>query len=177
MFSAYRSLVAKIDSFSKALYESQAEHLVCGAGCDACCQQLLSFAPVEVLHIADWLSSQADDLRTAIGAQVDAYKAAGATQPCPLLDNNGRCLIYPVRPIVCRTHGLILNLAEGGQAANLVRSCNLNYTAIDLENLSPAQALSQPLISALIFQTDGLFARASGLYRHGERWTLLDLTT
>lgn len=50
----------------------------------------------------------------AIGdRRFDAVSDALASQPCPLLDHAGSCLVYSHRPAVCRIMGLGLRLESG----------------------------------------------------------------
>lgn len=174
MFTDYRRLLEKVDAHAARLARLHAPHLVCAPGCDACCRQWLSPAPVELFHIADWLSGQPPQDREALRRHLMTRHHATPGGPCPLL-HDGRCRVYPVRPLVCRSHGLILDLAPADAPPDLVRSCDLNYTATDPDALGRAGAINQPLLSALMFQVDGLFARAQKTHRHGERWPLVRL--
>ena len=68
--------------------------------------------------------------RPASEAEVIRQRAREATPdgPCPLLEN-GRCLLYAARPLICRTHGLPILIREEGQ--NRVDFCPLNFTGYD----------------------------------------------
>lgn len=48
----------------------------------------------------------------------DALCIALAHEPCPCLDQNGRCRIYESRPVVCRLIGLPLETPSGGILEN-----------------------------------------------------------
>jgi uncharacterized protein len=63
--------------------------------------------------------------------------------PCPLLEA-GACLLYPARPVICRTHGLPILASEGR-----VDFCPRNFgglatlpgdAVLDLERLNAALA-------------------------------------
>lgn len=49
--------------------------------------------------------------------------------PCPLLDPNGRCLVYEWRPMVCRLHGLP-NIDHSGESF-ADTWCTLNFAGLD----------------------------------------------
>ncbi len=56
--------------------------------------------------------------------------------PCPLLGEDGACLIYEHRPMICRTHGLPNIDISGESFSNLY--CSLNFSGCDplkLDNL------------------------------------------
>lgn len=75
---------------------------------------------------------------------------------CPLLDA-GLCLLYPVRPIICRTHGLpVLVRSEQGTA---VDCCPLNFTSgrkPDSKHILDIEQVNTTLVTV-----NGLFVRAA----------------
>jgi len=97
----------------------EAEHplshpIACQAGCDFCCFNLVELTPPEALlighYIAENFSSAEKDLLLA-GVSRTLALTAGKTKaaiikrraelPCLLLRDH-RCLVYPVRPLMCR---------------------------------------------------------------------------
>lgn len=88
--------------------------LACRAGCAFCCHQFeVHASALEVLRIADHVQKTFDEpRRAALQTRLDDIDAKRADvplaqwafhpQPCPLLED-GRCGIYPVRPLVCRS--------------------------------------------------------------------------
>ncbi len=98
------------------LIESQGlpRPIVCEAGCHYCCYNLVEVTPPEALVIGDyitqtWGEDAKEELRQRLAGsrRLKAGKSrmalAGQRQklPCPLL-REGRCMVYPVRPLVCR---------------------------------------------------------------------------
>ncbi len=86
----------------------------CDRGCSYCCRGLRVDTTVpEVAAIASYLREQLspDDLaRVAERVSANAEKAHGTTvmgypaqMPCALLDESGKCIVYLVRPLPCRT--------------------------------------------------------------------------
>jgi len=57
-------------------------------------------------------------------------------ETCPMLLRD-RCVIYPVRPIICRTHGLPILYREAGRA--FVDYCRLNFTRMPLDYEFPEE--------------------------------------
>lgn len=105
----YRTLVAKVDALCHKVVTEFDAHLSCRPGCDGCCRHLSLF-PVEGVALAMALQElpamEAEHIR----------KLASAATPnshCPLLQN-GLCLLYSARPIICRSHGLPLLVIQDG---------------------------------------------------------------
>jgi Fe-S-cluster containining protein len=85
--------------------------IACRAGCAWCCSLFVSATAPEILQIADYLRAtySADDLaalherlvqREQQFATLTAEQRSAARLPCVLLVN-GRCSVYPVRPLAC----------------------------------------------------------------------------
>jgi Fe-S-cluster containining protein len=62
----------------------------------------------------------------------------GAEHFCFFL-TDGLCTIYPVRPIICRTHGMI---SYNPEESVLSRSCMLNFKDTDLSHFDKNHALN-----------------------------------
>ncbi|MEJ5364873.1 MAG: YkgJ family cysteine cluster protein [Desulfosoma sp.] len=80
---------------------------VCGPGCADCCTNVgeIYAATLEGLRIMTYMEAlpifQAAALRQKI-AENRAQKKHNVLLPCPFLDPDKRCAIYPVRPFSCR---------------------------------------------------------------------------
>ena len=88
--------------------------IACAPGCDHCCYQSVGVTPVEALAILAYLqeSRKPTELAALAGRLSSARETTrGLTSserfspeyPCPFLRvEDGRCTIYPVRPLSCR---------------------------------------------------------------------------
>ncbi len=133
-------LLADVDAQAARLTDAHRERLRCQKGCTACCRQPLSVPSVEAAHILSWLLRKGiPDHDPAPTAADDhpLFDALSGDQPCVFLTAGGACGIYPVRPLVCRVHGLPLRLADGR-----VDACPMNFDGdpssiapLDLEGL------------------------------------------
>lgn len=131
----------------------------CAKGCGGCCQRL---AEIPRLTQAEWQCLQAglEQLPAATLAAMTARLAALKTQvqgpyTCPLLDADaGACLVYPYRPVACRTYGYYVARDAGcycGQIQAQVAAGALdqviwgNHEAVDqrLAALGESRSLSQ----------------------------------
>jgi len=94
--------------------------MTCRAGCSQCCHQHLSVVPLEFRRVAEAVLTLPDDARSALRERVQA----GRDDPrCPLLDDTGQCRVYAARPLICRSHGLPIQV-DGRRDV-----CPLNFTA------------------------------------------------
>ena len=119
----YRNLVEKVNSLCQKIEAEYYEQLACRKGCDGCCLHFSLFW-VEALSLAVALhelpESQVEHLR-------GKARAASPDGPCPLLEN-GACLLYAARPIICRTHGLPILTTEDDKPT--VDFCPKNFRGI-----------------------------------------------
>ncbi len=160
MFDQYLQVISKVDQTVAQLEAKHSDHLVCKAGCDACCQFNLSFYPVEVAYAAHSLKQREDSEQADILGHLREYKQGQADSPCPLLVN-GCCLLYEARPLLCRTHGLLLDISDSPQEQQVERSCELNYPS--LEGIDLSESIRQALLSKLLYQINGLFTQTVGI--------------
>jgi Fe-S-cluster containining protein len=65
------------------------------------------------------------DLRDCSPIEKEQFFDRTASTPCPNLDENGACLMYEHRPLVCRTFGLPLRNGD----RYLGDVCELNFTS------------------------------------------------
>jgi Fe-S-cluster containining protein len=111
--------------------------VTCRLGCHECCEGPFEINALDARRLADaWLELRA--LRPAEAEQIRQRALAFQghdEEPCPVLDRStGGCLLYPARPMICRTFGPAV-LDDSGAIA----VCHLNYTgASDPEVLAAA---------------------------------------
>jgi Fe-S-cluster containining protein len=113
MATAVHSLADEVWANVRADAEATSRRsIACAAGCAACCNQQVAVAPVEAAAIAQYVARHFnDEADAALVARLRGLDAVtrGKTalerghlrQPCAFLVE-GRCSIYPVRPLRCR---------------------------------------------------------------------------
>lgn len=106
----YRTLCLYCDRFFDAALRDHPEHINCKPGCGSCCE-LESVNYLEAFAISTALQSSNISLETNHSG-------------CVFLTDN-RCRIYSSRPIICRTHGLLLK--SNDQTGSPAASCLHNY--------------------------------------------------
>ncbi|OQX88690.1 hypothetical protein B6D60_01445 [candidate division KSB1 bacterium 4484_87] len=119
----YQSLIHKIEQKCSLLEDHYREHLVCRPGCSQCCQVERSVLSIEAYfveqHLKTFSAERIRKMRLTHKNNSDNY--------CPMLWHD-MCAIYPVRPIICRTHGLPILYVEAEIA--FVDYCRLNFTQL-----------------------------------------------
>src|SRR5262249_7706117 len=106
-----------------------------------------------------------------------AARAARSTEACPALEGDGRCAIYPFRPVICRTHGLPIRFpGSTARARSLpqIDACPKNFGGRDLASLPGDAVLAQATVSPVLGALDAARADEAGRPR-GERVELSTL--
>lgn len=155
---SYRDILQQADAHFREVARTQPRQLQC-AGCSLCCYGLFEIGAADIPVLAEGLdqlhpsrrkaivrraveivvSTRHPDLRDATVKEKDAFFNRTASTRCPNLSDEGRCLIYEYRPLVCRTFGVPLR--EGDRYLGDV--CDLNFNeASDYEKLVAAWDLN-----------------------------------
>lgn len=124
LITQYQKLCQYCDEVFAATFDAVRPHIRCARGCAACCI-LETVVPLEASVIASYLHTSSPPILPVLKDGTDQ-----STEQCIFLQNN-ECTIYPVRPIICRTHGLpIIYLDREG-----IDTCPLNFTDVDLTSI------------------------------------------
>ncbi len=144
----YRQLLARVDALSRKIEEEFRPEIACRRGCDACCRHLNLFW-VEAVALALALEQLPEEAAEAIRERA---RRSGADAPCPLLEE-GACLLYADRPIICRTHGLPLLLT--GDGGRRVDYCPENFRGVT--SLPSAAVIDLERLNATLSAVNALF--------------------
>lgn len=155
---SYREILDRADGFFRDVARTQPAQLQC-SGCSLCCYGLFEIGAADIPVLAEGLSQLHPSRRRAIIQRAVATMAESghpnlreasaqdrvaffdrtASMRCPNLSEEGRCLVYEHRPLVCRTFGVPLR--EGDRYIGDV--CELNFnTATDEEKLAASWDLN-----------------------------------
>lgn len=161
-----RELFTKVDVFFERAKARHGEAIVCKAGCDDCCRRRFSVTSIEAEVIRAHVARLSPSERRAIAARA----ADAESSICPALGEGGRCAIYEVRPLICRSHGLPIRFdaMEGGRRLPMIDACPKNFVGLDLASTDATSVLDQSTLSTILGALDAAFADASDLPR-GER--------
>ena len=141
----YRQFIQRLDKACQAIQDTYAAEIACRKGCAGnCCRIHLSIFAVEAVALACALKKLPPELYRQI-----REKATNATGygPCPLLEE-GACLMYASRLVICRTHGLPMRTEYRGQQS--IGFCQKNFQkrkAIPEDAVLGLDAINTELIS------------------------------
>jgi hypothetical protein len=147
--SRYPELAAKVDAFFTRVEARHGAEMKCNTGCSHCCHVRLSITGVEAAAIRDAMATWPTERRAALAANLPV--APG--DRCAALDPNGRCLVYEVRPIVCRSHGAPIRLRDA-RSLPVVQSCPDNFTAKGPAAADADCIIDQETLSAMTLAVD-----------------------
>ncbi len=150
----YRSLLAKVDELAAVISSKYASHIACHAGCDGCCRHL-TLSLVEGVALAVALKELPSD---QVGYLRERAAKAADDSPCPLL-MDGLCALYAARPLICRTHGLPILIAEG--ESRRVDFCPRNFQGID--SLPGSALIDLERLNTSLAAVNALFAKTAGM--------------
>ncbi|MCY1058133.1 YkgJ family cysteine cluster protein [Nannocystis sp. SCPEA4] len=148
-------LRSRVDAHFAAAQARTPAAFACRSGCDTCCHQRFGVFAAEAEPIrralAD-LSVRTPVLRARIREQADD---PAHQHHCALLVD-GACAVYGERPLICRSHGLPIAVAD---PAPRVDHCPLNFTSgpPPRESVLRLDAVNQPLavLATLWDRADG----------------------
>ena len=118
LIESYKTLTLYCDNLFNSCLQKYHSVILCKPGCSRCCE-LQSVCDLEAFIIELYI-------RENPGVTANTDPQAGY---CTFLHEN-RCLIYPVRPVICRTHGLIIFSKENAENR---RSCCDNFLSCEIK--------------------------------------------
>lgn len=162
----YRILVAKIDGLSSRISAEFGESISCRKGCDDCCRHITLF-PVEAFALATALHGLPD----IDSERIRNLARSSSPESCPLLEN-GICLLYRDRPVICRTHGLPLLIS--GEGEKILDFCTKNFNGIS--SFAAGKILDLDLLNTTLAAINDVFvaSRNETLWRDKERLSIAE---
>ena len=151
-FVSYRKLLTRVDDFSSRLIRKYKGNIVCRHGCADCCRQDLHLLPVEFHYLTQGLSCMPE-------AEKNIMEVSRKDTCCILL-HEGDCLLYGLRPIICRTHGLPLLITENGTQWR--DCCPKNFEGQSLENLPEKDLLHLERLNTILVTVNMVFSSRIG---------------
>jgi hypothetical protein len=122
----YRRLCGYCDGIWERVRQTYPGEIACYKGCGTCCE-LQSVNQLEAhvirLHIQ------------GVSCKKPLEDRGSTSHICPFLQNRA-CVIYDARPIICRTHGLILRSVDFSRA-HQAGSCPYNFPSHHPRDISP----------------------------------------
>lgn len=158
ILSRYDSLVKYCDKFWNMVVQKHPELIHCKKGCCQCCE-LESVTAIETFIIYNHLRIQNNNY------------AYNDNSNCVFLYNS-TCTIYNCRPVICRTHGLLLSNSETPVIYTCPLNCELD-TKID-----EALILDWETITVNLIKLNLAFCITTGIDSYAsERFLLKDIVS
>ena len=139
LFERYETLCRYCDDFFTQVFNEYPAQIRCTKGCASCCL-LETVAPLEAYIITSYLQQRPNIV--VIPEDSTSCRAPSDEGQCIFL-TQGACRIYPVRPIICRTHGLPIQYPDQLE----YDVCPLNFAEIDLKSIDERYVLDAELIT------------------------------
>jgi Fe-S-cluster containining protein len=141
----------------------------CKKGCSICCE-LTSVNYLEARLIADHCVKHPEALVAPGRPRVPPPDQEGS---CPFITARA-CRIYAVRPLICRTHGLLLRGESFREP--VVPSCPYNFVETDFDSVDTALVLDIEKISDNLARLNAAYCLARGdIKKASERVMLKEL--
>ena len=162
----YQALIKDVDRRCDRIRQKYADHIACVKGCPGnCCRIHISAYPVAAAFISRALQKLPGEMIRHIRQKA---RQTGSFGPCPLLED-GACLMYNARTIICRTHGLpILSEYRGHRSIGF---CQKNFQ--NLPDIHEADAIDLGYLNSSLAGVNHRFMRE---FAHrlptGERFTI-----
>lgn len=197
----YRNLLQRIDQWFSTAIDRYPEHIRCTEGCSGCCRGLFDITLLDAVLVRQGFEllpvtcreEVADKARKRLAelqrhwpdlappfllnhrpeAEWEDLMPDDDETPCPLLDSQGRCLIYAHRPMTCRLHGLPLVDISGTVMHD--EWCTENFTTVNpltlpeliapfdelfRREVSLGRELARELLGEVVFELDTLIPLA-----------------
>jgi Fe-S-cluster containining protein len=157
----YQELLADIDRWFADAAARHPGVVPCRSGCSACCHGPFDISMADALLLREGLAALPLEVRRQVRersgallermqalepewnppfdpgelgeARFDALTERLAAEPCPLLDEAGRCVSYEYRPLICRIIGMPMVTLDGDVLENdcPIRDQFPEYAALD----------------------------------------------
>jgi len=153
--ASYQRLMGRVDSWFHTCLEQHSDFIACKSGCSSCCRSLFDISLLDAWVLQLGFRELDEKVRQTVHAKTTKMVEKLEKQwplfthpyilndlpfdhwqdmpddntPCPLLGENGRCLTYMHRPMICRLHG-IPNIDNSGRSFSDT-CCSRNFKGIN----------------------------------------------
>ena len=149
VYKDYQDFIHNVDVKVEQLTKLHADNMKCGRGCDLCCLDFSVF-PVEFYYIKEQMKQTAPELLA------QGTLPASESKWCVLLKDRA-CSIYPLRPYICRTHGLpLVYMSETSDEMEL-SFCEENFTEVDDDYFEIDNVWEQDSLNSELFMINQRF--------------------
>ena len=132
MINRYRKYLEILDVKIGHMYEKQAPFIKCRNGCAYCCKEgEYPLSELEYINLMLQYNTLPNNTKGIINQNIAKLIEQGRQKfyECPFLINNS-CSVYPARPLLCRTFGLISFMKDGRNKMPFCVDLGLNYADV-----------------------------------------------
>jgi uncharacterized protein len=151
IFAQYAEFLQKLDETCAQVLIAHGGNITCRKGCAECCIAI-SVMPVEFHAIKAALK----------GKKIRVPGKPATDDACAFLDEEEACLIYELRPVICRTHGYPLFYMDENDAWKLSH-CGKNFTNPGNINFNKTNSLNLEGINLLLASFNRKFCALMGI--------------
>jgi Fe-S-cluster containining protein len=122
----YSHLIQLLDKEFDRNIDLHKEKIKCCKGCSKCCYQIFRISNFDAEIIREYLNREDNSaLKMNLKKKADEYlKNNNSIKSCPALNEEGACMIYPARPVICRRFGPpVYDYKNPGK----LHACELNF--------------------------------------------------
>ena len=161
MINRFQRYLEVIDIQLGEMFEQQKAFIKCKKGCPYCCREGdYTVSELEYINMMLYYNTLADDTKGIINERISNVLSKNRQKyyECPFLIDGG-CSIYPARPIICRTFGLISDEGNGKKKIPFCVSLGLNYSEVYDEESSTLKNCEQDGTKPCAFSIDRKYFR------------------
>ncbi|MDR2729161.1 MAG: YkgJ family cysteine cluster protein [Chitinispirillales bacterium] len=157
----YYKLCGFCDQLWSRVRQAYPNEITCKKGCGICCE-LKSVSQIEAHVISLYLQEN--------NGGSNKKTVPETAEKCPFLCEDA-CLIYNARPLICRTHGLVLRSAEFHQTH--AASCPYNFPSFGPNELSDEFTLDIDMITKNLMRLNLAYCMCKGIQDDARNRVLL----
>jgi len=144
------------------MFTNQAPFIKCKVGCAKCCKDGdFPTSELEYVNLMDYYRLLSDDLKNIIKKNIQSLLKLNNEKNyvCPFLIKD-LCSVYPARPIICRTFGLISYTSKGRKKIPFCVELGLNYSKVFDKKTSKIIKLAEDGTEPIAYNIDRTFLRS-----------------
>ena len=138
MINRFHKYLEIIDIKLNNMFHKQSPFIKCKQGCAYCCKEgEYPVSELEYINLMLYYNTLSVDKKGIIHDNISSIlsKKRQKIYECPFLTEN-TCSVYPARPIICRTFGLISFMKGGRKKIPFCVKLGLNYSEVFDEKTS-----------------------------------------